>query len=402
MKAKLVFANIFSYGFYYVGDDGFGVYEAIFFGIQLITYLLLFGICIRDAIIKSPRLSSPAIFVFSIILLILVATFFGLAGGNSLMAVFSEITYYTPLFLIGLLYLTDTDEQVLNLAIVALILTGVMVSIYNIINYQQIILQAAVGWKVEKARVANGEMLLVFTILYLFTTDFFKNKSFIWSLTRYGVIGVALVAIIISQSRGYWLLCFGSLFAYVVFSGLKVQLKLFLIGSFITPFIIIFIYSYASELELVFSGLYQRITSFTQLSRDTSLLERYIEYEQIKNLLIRRPFTGYGFGEFYNRQYIYLGGSIPKLYIHNAYYSVMYKFGIVGLISFLGMHVSIIVNLFNQHFIQKGNAVGVVFFFMYLLIFGLNITSPQYYSSEAMLVFVFGLLFINNGSKQTK
>lgn len=401
MKSFLVFANIFSYGFYYIGDDGFGIPEAIFFGIQAITYLLLFGICVKDAIIKSPRLSTPAIFVFSIVLLIFVASIYGLLGGKSVLAVFSEITYFTPIFLAALLYLTDTNTELLRATVLALVLASVMVSIHNIVNYQQIILQATVAWKVEKARVANGEMLLVFSILYLFTTDYFKGKGVVWSCVRYGVIGLALVAIILSQSRGYWLLCFGSLFAYVIFSGLKVQLKLFLLGSFITPFIMIFIYSYATELELVFSGLYQRITSFTQLSRDTSLLERYIEYEQIKEMIIQRPITGYGFGHFYNRQYIYLGGSIPKLYIHNAYYSVLYKFGIIGLLCFLGMHISIIVKLFNQHFLQKGNAIGVAFFFMYLLIFGLNITSPQYYSSEAMLIFVFGLLYIKNGKSET-
>lgn len=401
MRSLFIYLNIVSYAFFYISEEGFGITEVLFFGIQGVSFLYLGTTFIKDAIIKSPKLSAGSVFTFSIVLLVFVAALYGLLIGNPVFGVFSEFTYYLPLFLLAAIYLSEPKQEDVNAAVFAMLSAGVIVSINNMINYQQIILQATMVWKVEKARVANGEMLLVFNLIYLFTSDYFKNKGLNWFLIRFGIIGIHLIALVISQSRGYWILCIGSLALFILFSDVKVKFKLFLIGTFTVPFLAVIIFNYYSEMELVFNGILKRIESFTSLSRDTSLLERYIEYEQIKEMLIQNPFTGYGLGSYYNRQYIVVGYSIPKLYIHNAYYSVIYKFGILGFISFVGMHLSIVFRLFDKHFIQKGKALGTALLFMFLLIFGLNLTSPQYYSSEAMLVFVFGSLYTRHGFHTT-
>lgn len=397
MRSLFIYLNIVSYAFFYISEEGFGITEVLFFGLQGISFLYLGTTFIKDAIVKSPKLSAGSVFTFSIVLLVFVAALYGLLIGNPVFGVFSEFTYYLPLFLLAIIYLSEPKQEDVSAAVLAMLSAGVIVSINNMINYQQIILQATMVWKVEKARVANGEMLLVFNLIYLFTSDYFKNKGLNWFLIRFGIIGLHLIALVISQSRGYWILCIGSLALFVLFSDVKIKFKLFLIGTFTIPFLAVIIFNYYSEMELVFNGILKRIESFTSLSRDTSLLERYIEYEQIKEMLLQNPFTGYGLGSYYNRQYIIVGYSIPKLYIHNAYYSVIYKFGVLGFISFVGMHLSIVFRLFDKHFIQKGNALGTALLFMFLLIFGLNLTSPQYYSSEAMLVFVFGSIYTRDG-----
>jgi hypothetical protein len=274
MRSLFIYLNIVSYAFFYISEEGFGITEVLFFGLQGISFLYLGTVFIKDAIIKPPVLSSGSVFTFSIILLIFVAALHGILIGNSPFGVFSEFTYYLPLFLLAVLYLTEAKETDVKAAIFAMLSAGVIVSVHNMMNYQQIILQATMVWKVEKARVANGEMLLVFNLIYLFTTDFFKNRGLNWFFIRFGLIALHLIALVISQSRGYWLLCIGSLVLFVLFSEVKVKFKLFMIASFAVPFLIVLIVNYYAELELVFNGIYKRIESFTSLSRDTSLLER--------------------------------------------------------------------------------------------------------------------------------
>jgi len=393
MRSLFIYLNIVSYAFFYISDEGFGVTEVLFFGLQGLSFFYLGTTFIKDAILKSPKLTSSSVFTFSIVLLVFIAAIHGILLGNPTFGVFSEFTYYLPLFLLAVLYLSTAKADDINAAVLAMLSAGIIVSINNMINYQQIILQATMVWKVEKARVANGEMLLVFNLVFLFTTNFFKNRGLLWFLTRFGLISLHLIALVISQSRGYWLLFIGTMVLFVLFSDIKLKFKLFLILIFTTPFIAVIVINYYSELELVVNGIIKRIESFTSLSRDTSLLERYIEYEQIKEMLWERPMSGYGLGSYYNRQYIVVGYSIPKLYIHNAYYSVIYKFGIFGFISFVGLHLSIVIKLFDKNFLQKGTALGTALLFLFILVFGLNLTSPQYYSSEAMLVFLFGSIY---------
>jgi O-Antigen ligase len=209
---------------------------------------------------------------------------------------------------------------------------GVFVSIRNILEYKTLLLYATQAWQVAKGRVVTNDNILMVVCLYGLTLFAFARNG----LARLGLLGLFLMffgALILTQSRGYWLgFLLGGLTLLVWLpAAQRRRLVLLAFGALVAGGSLAFLF-FSDQVAVIIAGLLDRLFSLvTATSTDISLVNRFRETAAVWQMIKVNPILGYGMGVSYPFFDIAHMTTDTDSFVHNGYVSVWYKYGLPGL-----------------------------------------------------------------------
>lgn len=387
--AALVIGILLS-SLYLVSDDGVGPGEIAFFAyfgavmVPASAYALITGNLGLDQPVNR--------WVLLLTLLIPAAAVLGRLNGGQLSIIAGDLTFYSFFFGYFAVWSAMRERRFIRWTFLSLIAVCLYVLVQNLINYQQILLEATMAWQALKARSTTSEILMVFGATFFFSLSGVTRSTPV-RLASLVLLGVFVVGLVITQSRGYWIGCLLALAAVVLSARREYRSRLLaiagLLGGLLTIGILIFL---RDELLLVLAGLLERFLSIGDLSGDISLMERVLESRTIMDRILHNPVAGYGLGVTYDRYYMIPGHLIPTSYIHNGYLSGWFKTGLAGLTAML-MITLLTLRGIRRRIRLEDDSDSTLERAMLLTMFGVlitmllvNLTSPVYYSFDGWLL----------------
>jgi len=165
-------------------------------------------------------------------------------------------------------------------------------------------------------------------------------------LSRFFLAGATGLAVLLTFTRGYWVAVILALFFVGLLVSIRDKVKYVkivfwtvLIGAFIlTPFLDV----KGSQVGKLIDGAMVRMSTMfnPDITKEESLTYRYIENEYVFPQIVSHPFFGLGLGANYRPRDPRLDfskslASSLTWYIHNGYYWVMVKIGLIGFLFFM-------------------------------------------------------------------
>ncbi|MDR9418372.1 O-antigen ligase family protein [Gracilimonas sp.] len=332
---------------------------------------------------------------------ILILTGYGIILGflhqASLFNIFADAINFIPFvfyFAFRKLANHETGKKALYYTFIVIIL---FVAIRNLIYYREILLEAFMPWQQERARVAANEVILLTGSIFFFVkaimAQAFKKQLFFILLFL-----LLFVDLIITQSRGYWLAFSFALTAVFIISDRSLKKKLLTyLGSIMLILGVVIVFFFSDELALALEGLAKRFETLGTGELDISLKERWLETVAVWEKIVANPIAGYGMGTTYRRELLFLNFVEQRYFIHNGYLLVWYKMGILGLIAFITLSVSILIKsyqIYKYHTAPEIKAIALTVFSVLIGILFVNNTSPQFYHFDCLLVISLMAVFV--------
>lgn len=277
------------------------------------------------------------------------------------------------------------------------------VLIRNLINYRQLLVQAVLSWQAENARVAANEFILVFgSCLFMSAAAITRSKLFQLFFTFCFVSFIG--ALILTQSRGYWIAFFIAFI--VIFSFIESKGKFKIIITFCVLLISFLVFAslfFGNFLELVFSGLSSRFKTLGSGKLDISLQERVLEAKTIFKMVIHNPISGYGFGYLYTKKILFYDHFELTSYVHNGYLATWFKLGLPGLFTIVSIWIVCIkesLRLYKESLDSFPKVLSLAFAGTVSGVILVNNTSPQILTFESMLFLTIFCAYLSS-KKQT-
>jgi len=333
---------------------------------------------------------------YIVFVIFLIFGFFnGLLQSQSKFHTFSDMTYFLGLGLYFPFKKHLKSEKFQKIIFSILIFICVFVLLRNFINYRQVILSANLEWKVQKARVAVNEIIILTGCILSLLGYAYTSKK-IFKLFLFFIFSFFITGLILTQSRGYWITYVFAVFILLIFGDNRIRRNVIMANLVLGIIGFVTAYLFFNKIfNIVISTLASRwesITTVTSVSHmDTSLLERFYETETIIHKLMISPVTGYGTGVSYQRYYIIPGIYLPMTFIHNGYLAIWFKTGIMGLIAILGFCFTTLLKLWKIYRLTDFGLLNLISLACISLLTGMlivNITSPQFFSFEGMTLII--------------
>lgn len=281
----------------------------------------------------------------------------------------------------------------LHAVMAAVLILALWVFTRNVLNYQQILLDAAYAWQVTRGRaVTNTSILMVplfVSLVFLLHTPKLRTAWMSGS-----VFAVFFAGLIISQSRGYWVAFAGACVVLLLLMPGRQRLRLFGIGAASVAGIVGLGYVLLGDVFiLVATGMLDRVLSIgSAATTDISLINRFRETSVVMGKVMENPILGYGMGvpfSFWDLTFLPPFHHVTT-FLHNGYVALWYKFGIWGLgmvLYFWGSAIWQAVKAYRADgslFLRLSN-LGVAGILISLVISA--ITSNPFYINDPMFMF---------------
>ena len=205
----------------------------------------------------------------------------------------------------------------------------------------------------NKFHLSYIHIILLILFMYLYKDDL--KQSDMKKIMLFFVIVVSLATFIITE-------CTTALIGYLIllllmtFNSMKKMLKnpkILLATMFISGFVLIF---FSNILQ---NKIIENII-VNVLHENTELTGRLYIYENLFDILSKRPILGYGYGNSYETMYDYIGAPNTQ----NGLLECVLNFGIIGTVFFVLFIVSIVKNLkYNNEYRDK----------QYVILFGIYV-----------------------------
>jgi O-antigen ligase len=194
------------------------------------------------------------------------------------------------------------------------------------------------------------------------------------------LLGVALVGLMLSLVRGYWVgLVVGLAYLFVLLRGSE---RVRLVGGVVVVGVLLG-FGTAALSPALFESVVSRAAAVTAVG-DPNVQYRLLENQAVLKQVRQRPLTGYGLGKSFTPDYTKYGvPRAPQWYIHNNYLWILQRMGVVGLALFAWF---VIAFLFPRGGLRRlpvekdpwlgGIAIGSRALLVALLF--VSITSPQF------------------------
>jgi len=257
---------------------------------------------------------------------------------------FSMLGFYWPIK-----EAIEKDERGLKVVVGSLIVVGLFVLIRNLLEYQSDLSNAEQLWQIASSRAITNESLLMIPAFFCIVL-YLRTRSFPGRMLLLATVLSMFAGLILTQSRAYWVTFFlGAGFIFMSVSG-KDKVRMLTVGIVSAVGIGTLAYLVLGEyLMLVLSGLLDRfLTLQTAVSKDVSLINRFLETQGVWEHIRVNPILGYGMGvpyQFYNITFEY---SELKTFVHNGYVALFFKFGVWGLGMMLFMMVRFFLTAFQN------------------------------------------------------
>ena len=230
----------------------------------------------------------------------------------------------------------------LKVVVGAIAFVGLFIFVRNLLNFQEIILNATQAWQVTRGRaVTNTAMILVpafFALMYFLYAESWKSRI-LWA----GSFVFFFAGLLLTQSRGYWVaFAFGAGILFLMVPG-KYKTRLLVSGLIAASgALAIGFVLFADVLSLILGGMLDRLLSIgSAASSDISLVNRWLESDAVWQQIKANPILGHGMStpfRFYDITWEY---SMNRAFMHNGYLSLLFKFGIWGTALMLGFLVTL-------------------------------------------------------------
>jgi len=251
---------------------------------------------------------------------------------------FSMLAFYWPIR-----EAIERHKDGLKVVVGSLIFLGLFVLARNLLEYRGDLGNAEQVWQIATSRAITNESLLMVPAL-LGLTLFLQAGKMRSRMFYLGLVLSLFAGLILTQSRAYWVAFFlGAGFIFLFVSN-RDKIRLVMVGLLSAGGVFLIAYLVLGDfLLLVLTGLLDRfLTLQTAVSKDISLINRFLEAKGVWHHIQVNPILGHGMGvpyRFYNITYEY---SEIKTFVHNGYVAIAFKFGIWG----LGMMLFMMVRFF--------------------------------------------------------
>ncbi len=323
----------------------------------------------------------------------------GFVVGDETTRTIAEIAYFAPLLPFFLYRYFFADLQFQKLFGIALLFMGIAVLAINLYNYQALLAEAVLDWQYQLARVPRNEVMLLLGCSF-FIAAIGVTRQFYLKVIMIGMLGIFLVGLVLTHSRGYYLALLTSAFAMFLIADRRTKWHLILTGLvMIGSAVFIAMIFFADLFSVVYNAMIDRINlaQFGQLDR--SLQERVIETQTVWEKIVANPIAGYGLGTTYLRYSIIQGIHHASSYIHNGYLAVWFKFGFFGFAAFMFLLYALLKQcraIYHNSTQKPVKAFALSGFGTVAGMMVVNITSPQFLAFTNMLVFVIIAVFASH------
>ncbi len=367
-------------------EEGTNLREALYYAflagsvVILVPYLAATGRWrLRQAVDKSYLLLAMFI-IYGIGL--------GFVTGAPMKNRIDDITLMFPLFIYFVLRDQMHDDRVVRNVMIALVLVIFFISVRNILNYQQILLNAVMEWQVQKARVAKNEVFLLLGALGFFITQSMQTK-WVPRLAALGFFGFFMAGLILTQSRAYWLAFILGALVFLLAADTRTRFRAVITSAvLIGAAVFVALTFYYQATMVVVENLAYRL-SLTGGGLDPSLLERVHETETVWELVKQNPLAGYGFGYTYVRYGLIAGYSTVTSYLHNGYLAMWFKTGFFGMLAAVTYLLTVAATgyrLYRRSRHPLARTLGLVILCQIVAMMLVNITSPQFLGFDSTLL----------------
>ncbi len=375
--------------------DGITIYDAIFFFTVIAFSSFYFLPVILTLQFKIDNKFDQ--FYLAFIFLLAYSIFLGVLNKASLYNILGDAVSYTPFLIYFALRNLRGNQKWSKLIFLGFLFIVFFVSIRNILNYRELILSVYMDWQAESARDSSNEVILfsgsVFLISYAIYT-----QSLLRSVISLAGLMLTFIALVLTQSRGYWIAFIVSCISLFYVSDFKAKKKtLLLLTVIVTIVFSISALFFYDKLQVIFDALITRFQTIGEGGLDVSLKERLFESIAVIERIYSNPIAGHGFGTTYRRELLFLNYVEYRTFIHNGYLLVWFKSGILGLILFLSLFFVLIKESYaaikkSTSTIHKSLSISSFSVLIGLLL--VNNTSPQFFHFDSLLIVILITIYL--------
>ena len=234
--------------------------------------------------------------------------------------------------------LIQMDEGGLRLVVGVALAFGVVGAFRVLGSLRAALSDAEYAWQVAQGRVPMNEVLLysasLLSLCLAGMTRRWRGRAILtFAFT------VFTAGMIMTQWRAYyvgWAVAVGAL---MVWGSNRIRVTTLQVGALAAVVGGVLVVAVLGESVIIaVVGIAERIASIaTANSSDVSLLNRYLEYEALWPVLLESPVLGHGPGVSFSFYDAIFQATWTKSYAHNTYLILWFKFGLVGLLLFVGV-----------------------------------------------------------------
>ena len=231
-----------------------------------------------------------------------------------------------------------------------LLFFGLYVALRNVMAYRDRLAAAEAIWQIAMGRISLAELLLVGGIMAGMATGLYqpagrsRNLFFIASL-------LCLLALVLTQSRGYWVTCAIGLALLFLFLNGKRRLRMasWLAGAGAAGLVVI-VGVLGPQVLLIAASIAGRMLSIgTAVSQDASLISRFYEAQAVLERVAVNPILGHGMASPFTHFDILDDVTATSTFIHNGFVDALFKFGVIGLGLILAFWITFAVRAYTLH-----------------------------------------------------
>lgn len=312
-------------------EEGLQVSE-IFYGIYYLAFLATWFID-RLVVRRIPICHSwgdRALFVFLILITLSLPLTFLFDGSFQ-----GYISNWTALSLLGFYFpvreLCRRDATSTRNILLILAWFGVFVAIRNGIEYRADLGAARYVYQIVRERVILNDGLLMLTSVISFIFLVHVERK----LVRLGlllVFAICFAGLILTLSRGFWAAFVLGIGVAFLFIDWKQRQRMLFAGTFGGLLLLgASMFFFGDLVRLVFSGLLHRFSSLgAGVISDPSIVSRLIESKGALAYVRENPIIGHGMGVPFRYFDVLTRTTVSRVFIHNGYLSLWYRFGIWG------------------------------------------------------------------------
>jgi len=302
----------------------------------LFTGSFLFAIVKKKFIENRPFTPNPLFIFYSIFLvwgICIGAIGIGTGSINIERWYRDTLLFISPLFLLPVLYSEMIEEhrdaeRILWWCVVCL---WIIMFVASVVKIRNNVVEAFYAYQIGRTgydAINGGFMVFIFLSLGMMAVTAKKRWLFL------GGFLISLLSLFLTFVRTSWVSTLLFL-PVVIFLGERSERKRGMrFGLLVIATILILFFS--AFLLIPFVRLYsqlalQKFSSSANLGTDVSLYNRFVEWRYAFKQIMTSPITGTGFGATYWDYDWLMGVSREAGYIHNAWFAVLLRTGIVGL-----------------------------------------------------------------------
>lgn len=217
-----------------------------------------------------------------------------------------------------------------------LLFLGIFTAVRNLFHFQEILMQAAAAWQIVSGRVVTNETFLLLPSLVTLVLMMYARR---WP-PRAGLLLAFMLffsSLLVTQSRAYWIDFALGVLVLLVLMDRQRRGRLLLLGLAGGAGVLVLSLVLLGDVVIVVGlGLMDRLASILSASsKDISFINRFYESRAVLELIARNPIVGYGPGVPYSVYDIIDQVTLTKMFAHNGFVMIWFKYGLVGLVALL-------------------------------------------------------------------